>query len=880
MAVPTTVYRQLSDSAQRALRWAGAAAAHREGRPPGPDGPPVTGFDLLVGLLLAHPDAEGEAFVLLDHFGLTARDVLPPTYPRVAPDELQRRAAEVTGPPDLSPLTQAVFDRLPRRASDKVRLYHVLGALLGGDTELTGPLTGALAAGGDTLDAVRTSYERWLRTEADQAPRAGVSLRAWLRGTNPRQPVDLPAYASDRIDAGHDLIGIDAEADAFAYLLASRDLTPPLAIGLFGDWGSGKSFLMQAVKTRIHRLGELVDGTEQDQAPVWQQIRQIEFNAWEYVQGDLWAGLLERIFGELGTPRLPTNLVDTARKPLEAELQAEQERVGQSAEQVGARASEVWDATVELAFAMNEAMAARDAAPARTEALLADQGRDALREALGAAWAERRLDIVGQDGAALLDAVSEAKTQLRKPVGPYWRKRSRIVLLSLGAAVIPVVAWVLTVLDVPPLVSLLGGLTAVVPVATGAIRAATGWSQRVIADLEAAEAKVREDIARELADRDRRADEAARRLDDAEQRLAAAQAAREVLDRRTESLRQRIAELTPERVFVQFADERSSDYRRRLGLLSRVRRDLLDIQNQLGANNTDRLAGKGDPALPNRIVLYIDDLDRCPPDKVVEVLEAVHLLLAFEMFVVVVAVDTRWLSAALTDQLPVLTETGQDDRRPAPRHYLEKIFQLPYWVQPLTAEARMQLVRGLLTASTRGPAGDPVPSGVVDLHVGEREREVLKLMLGQRSSTLRIETSQLSLSPPDLEFIESLAPLVGDTPRQVKRFVNTCQLLLAMRPPLQPGDRFPPERHVVCLLAAINAGPSTVADAVFAKAAASVPATLGAVADEPEGTAAEAWRPLRDWLAPRPPWRDLTAGRLAVRLEMVRRLRFEPPGRI
>ncbi len=43
----------------------------------------------------------------------------------------------------------------------------------------------------------------------------------------------------------------------------------------------------------------------------------------------------------------------------------------------------------------------------------------------------------------------------------------------------------------------------------------------------------------------------------------------------------------------------------------------------------------------NRIVLYIDDLDRCPPKRVVEVLQAVHLLLAFELFVVVVGVDAR-----------------------------------------------------------------------------------------------------------------------------------------------------------------------------------------------------------------------------------------------
>ena len=49
----------------------------------------------------------------------------------------------------------------------------------------------------------------------------------------------------------------------------------------------------------------------------------------------------------------------------------------------------------------------------------------------------------------------------------------------------------------------------------------------------------------------------------------------------------------------------------------------------------------------NRIVLYIDDLDRCPPNKVVDVLQAVHLLLAFPLFVVVVGVDARWITRSL-----------------------------------------------------------------------------------------------------------------------------------------------------------------------------------------------------------------------------------------
>src|SRR4030095_15243704 len=92
-----------------------------------------------------------------------------------------------------------------------------------------------------------------------------------------------------------------------------------------------------------------------------------------------------------------------------------------------------------------------------------------------------------------------------------------------------------------------------------------------------------------------------------------------------------------------FLTERQSAtaYIGQLGLISTIRRDF----EQLGDLLKDfQLFGK-QPI--ERIVLYIDDLDRCHPDKVIEVLQAVHLLIAFEYFNVVVGVDARWLERAL-----------------------------------------------------------------------------------------------------------------------------------------------------------------------------------------------------------------------------------------
>ena len=74
-------------------------------------------------------------------------------------------------------------------------------------------------------------------------------------------------------------------------------------------------------------------------------------------------------------------------------------------------------------------------------------------------------------------------------------------------------------------------------------------------------------------------------------------------------------------------------------------------------------------------------------------LEAIHLLLAVELFVVVVAVDPRWLLQALhshyRDQLsgPADGTTVADDERalwrPSAVQYLEKIFQVVLTLPPL-----------------------------------------------------------------------------------------------------------------------------------------------------------------------------------------------------
>src|SRR5262249_31729611 len=155
---------------------------------------------------------------------------------------------------------------------------------------------------------------------------------------------------------------------------------------------------------------------------------------------------------------------------------------------------------------------------------------------------------------------------------------------------------------------------------------------------------------------------------------------------------------------LQLVSRRIEDqsYNKELTTLSLARADLealsvilRDQQNYAAtASDTETPAGETySPALAravDRVILYIYDVDRCKPRDGVRVLQMVHMLLAFELFVVVVAVDARWVEDALTQSYRWLAGSAADasndpnddgGARPpwatavTPQDYLEKIFQ-------------------------------------------------------------------------------------------------------------------------------------------------------------------------------------------------------------
>jgi hypothetical protein len=78
-----------------------------------------------------------------------------------------------------------------------------------------------------------------------------------------------------------------------------------------------------------------------------------------------------------------------------------------------------------------------------------------------------------------------------------------------------------------------------------------------------------------------------------------------------------------------------------------------------------------------RVAVLVDDLDRCSPENVVSLLEAINLVMDVNGFIFVLALDYDVLVKAVTTRYPHVS--GHE--------FIEKIVQLPFRVPPLMVEA-------------------------------------------------------------------------------------------------------------------------------------------------------------------------------------------------
>jgi hypothetical protein len=233
-------------------------------------------------------------------------------------------------------------------------------------------------------------------------------------------------------------------------------------------------------------------------------------------------------------------------------------------------------------------------------------------------------------------------------------------------------------------------------------------------------------------------------------------------------------------------------------------------------------------------------------------------------------VDAHWVSKSLATVYPTLLSGGGV----TPDNYLEKIFQLPVWLDPPPPEAATAMALALLAP----PASDGVRRVAetdqpedVDVPRGD-PANAIPTQRAQQAAPNRTGQDDVATTPPASVVVEEderaaigrLAPLLARSPRALKRYLNTYRLLKAVL----PADDLLRAR----LLLAVATGRPDLGERLLEQVSAAEPgATLGSVVDG--CTPAQ-----REWLTENVPagivWREFTCEELTPVAAHVRRFVF------
>ncbi|WP_432591671.1 KAP family P-loop NTPase fold protein [Stenotrophomonas maltophilia] len=237
------------------------------------------------------------------------------------------------------------------------------------------------------------------------------------------------------------------------------------------------------------------------------------------------------------------------------------------------------------------------------------------------------------------------------------------------------------------------------------------------------------------------------------------------------------------------------DYSRSLGSIHLMDEDLDRVMRS--AQAAQGQSGK--------VVVFIDDLDRCSPSKVSSVVEGISMLLASDSYrcVFVVGMDPQVVAASLDcahkeirDCLP-----SYERRVPLGWRFMDKFVQLPFTIPPQANTDRyISSISGVVVlpagdeqsdvgAGKARPAVESLESRAggakVDGSISSKEVSV------QASEPSAVAASVPTLDSKDVERImRSVVAFGVVNPREIKRMANMARLYLALRNERRKLDHF------------------------------------------------------------------------------------------
>ena len=220
------------------------------------------------------------------------------------------------------------------------------------------------------------------------------------------------------------------------------------------------------------------------------------------------------------------------------------------------------------------------------------------------------------------------------------------------------------------------------------------------------------------------------------------------------------------------------DYKEKIGFIGRLE---TDFQRIVDVATIDPESGER----VRKLVVFIDDLDRCEPPKAADIIEAINLFLDSEGCVFILGMDSTAVIASIETKYNELFSAVRRENvmivSPG-RLFLDKIIQIPFQVPRPTSSSIATLVEEILH-----PADDPIGDGSpVLLQDGP-----VRIAIPADSQPDFEDPPLFDAAPPPedppqdvasyankdvQEAIRFGATLLPENPRQVKRFINLFRL--------------------------------------------------------------------------------------------------------
>jgi hypothetical protein len=199
------------------------------------------------------------------------------------------------------------------------------------------------------------------------------------------------------------------------------------------------------------------------------------------------------------------------------------------------------------------------------------------------------------------------------------------------------------------------------------------------------------------------------------------------------------------------------------------------------------------------IVVFIDDLDRCSPAKVGQVIEAINLFLAGDLpkCMFILGMDTGMVAAALeAAHKDMISCLPTDAKIPLGWRFMDKFVQLPFLIPPSEETYLSSYANTLFTTGshrlepdvveriketaaviqTRAEVDDAVTRMQMERNLTETDATQIRVQLEEHLVSRTLDEGIASFDDRKSEVqaaINAGAVYFGENPRELKRFINS-----------------------------------------------------------------------------------------------------------